>query len=748
MDKNILVGMVIGLLLLTVLVPSSFGVQSEKMRGYVSHAPIRIDSDAEFAAWALIESWHGNGTASNPYIISGYDIDAQRAGDAIYIGNTTVYFVIENCHFHNGSYKSWYFSGSGIHFYNLQNGTVNNVTTTENDHYGINIYHSDGIKVTNNTVYDNWYGIHMDFSDGVMIVNNAVYNAMYGIYVYESTGVNVVENKVFNIGYYGIDYEYSNDGVILNNVVYNISDSGIHLHSNNNLLKNNVIKNISRYGIFIDFSSSYNKIYSNEMITGGIFIEGYQAMFTTQDIPTNNTVNGKPVYYYKNLNFHNTSVSSTAGQVILGNVTYLNIESLEIRNVSVPIEIGYSSHIYVRNNLLWNSSRYGVFLSNSDNITVDDNTIKYGKYGISVHRSDNNKIVNNHVLNATTVSIRVDGSYDNVLVGNTVSNCSHTGIELTDSDRNMIKGNMISNSGYYGILIISSQNNKFYSNIFVNDGMGISTNLNTLTTQTIPFNNTVNGKPLYYYKNVDMNNALVPSDAGQIILGNVTNLRIKDIDIQYADTGMQIVGSSHVQISNSIISYNNQDGIHIHACDNITIKDSSIYNNYYGILISYSSNNIVVDNNSIYNNDRVGIIISGSTNNLVVNNNISSNGDYGVYLDSTTKSWIYNNSFYYNHGSGDTYNSSCIQAYDRSAGNWWNSTSGIGNYWHDWANNNDTNDQNGDGIVDWPYLIDGIAGAKDYYPLTEAQPIPELSSFLVIVLAVLVVVLLLYRKKH
>ena len=42
---------------------------------------------------------------------------------------------------------------------------------------------------------------------------------------------------------------------------------------------------------------------------------------------------------------------------------------------------------------------------------------------------------------------------------------------------------------------------------------------------------------------------------------------------------------------------------------------------------------------------------------------------------------------------------------------------GIGNYWYDWANNNNTNDNNHDGIVDWPYSIAGSAGAKDYSPL-------------------------------
>jgi hypothetical protein len=46
----------------------------------------------------------------------------------------------------------------------------------------------------------------------------------------------------------------------------------------------------------------------------------------------------------------------------------------------------------------------------------------------------------------------------------------------------------------------------------------------------------------------------------------------------------------------------------------------------------------------------------------------------------------------------------------------------VGNYWYDWANNNDTNDQNHDGIVDWPYMIDGGL-AKDNFPLKNATSV-------------------------
>ncbi len=114
---------------------------------------------------------------------------------------------------------------------------------------------------------------------------------------------------------------------------------------------------------------------------------------------------------------------------------------------------------------------------------------------------------------------------------------------------------------------------------------------------------------------------------------------------------------------------------------------------------------------------------------------------------------IWGNSFYYNYGSGDTFNYSHVQAFDKGNNNHWYSSLRIGNYWHDWANNNNTNDRNHDGIVDWPYPIWGSEEAKDYYPLTEPIEISQTSgwNYVAIILIIIILVISLcgyfvYRK--
>ena len=64
--------------------------------------------------------------------------------------------------------------------------------------------------------------------------------------------------------------------------------------------------------------------------------------------------------------------------------------------------------------------------------------------------------------------------------------------------------------------------------------------------------------------------------------------------------------------------------------------------------------------------------------------------DFNNFIDSTKK-----------HGA---------QAEDLGTDNRWN-TSNLGNYWSEWTQP----DENGDGIVDIPYVVVGITRAKDFF---------------------------------
>ena len=60
-----------------------------------AHDPICIDGDLEFTLANGVIG--GSGTENDHYIIEDWDINASTA-NGIYIGNTTAYFTIRDCH--------------------------------------------------------------------------------------------------------------------------------------------------------------------------------------------------------------------------------------------------------------------------------------------------------------------------------------------------------------------------------------------------------------------------------------------------------------------------------------------------------------------------------------------------------------------------------------------------------------------------------------------------------------------------
>lgn len=72
--------------------------------GLTPHAPIRINSNADFDEAHGVTNWAtGNGTEGNPWIIENYNIDGGSYGYCIYIGNVTEHFTIQYCNITNAT---------------------------------------------------------------------------------------------------------------------------------------------------------------------------------------------------------------------------------------------------------------------------------------------------------------------------------------------------------------------------------------------------------------------------------------------------------------------------------------------------------------------------------------------------------------------------------------------------------------------------------------------------------------------
>src|SRR2546428_13860203 len=109
---------------------------------------------------------------------------------------------------------------------------------------------------------------------------------------------------------------------------------------------------ISGYTYGILFNSSTRITLTNNAFTGtGVYINGMNGgsylvdHWNSHTIGTSNTVNGKPIVYWKNVSGGTIPVG--AGQVLLARVTGVTVQGQSLANASVGVEGGFSSDVRV-----------------------------------------------------------------------------------------------------------------------------------------------------------------------------------------------------------------------------------------------------------------------------------------------------------------------------------------------------------------------------------------------------------------
>jgi parallel beta-helix repeat protein len=402
-------------------------------------------------------------------------------------------------------------------------------------------------------------------------------------------------------------------------------------------------------------------------------------------------------------------------------------------------------------------------------------------------------------VNVSGFSMRGSGadvSYAGINLAS-VHNCSisnnevfdnYIGITLSSSSNNTITNNTLSNNTL-AIYVQYSTNNTLIGNRMIGNGIFIIGGpLEQWNTHKIDPSNTVNVKPVYYWK--DKTGGMVPTGAGQVLLVNCTQVVVKNQDLNNASVGMEIGLSRNNTISDNNVSGNNLVGIWVLSSDNNTISRNNISNNGDGIFLYGSNNNTFEDNNaslnvwngffvftsSKYNNITSNTLVSNvgagiyvsSDNNTVTGNTALFNTEAGIYVSSSNNTIAHNNASHNGQGvyliidsnnntvaenvvswndvgislSMASYNKvyhniiigNTDQAYDDTDTNEWDDgyPSG-GNYWSDYTGNDALSGplQNvigSDGIGDSPNMVD--FGTWDRYPLMSPSgpvfPVPPL----------------------
>lgn len=403
--------------------------------------PISVNGNDELDALAKELQWDvdGDGSVERPYIIADLHIgEAGRAG--ISIQNTDRYIIIKNCNI-SGARSSELAQGAAILLLGVSNVTIEGNDLYLND-YGISISSSNNISVNNNNIISSEYsGIEIDGSENVTITNNRFEACEYGdsICLYESRDCLLKGNRIIG-GYTGIYVSGSDSNTISENEIIDTVD-GVYLsQAGDNRLYQNRIESSSS-GIWLDSCGA--DIQGNTMF-GCCIMMGFDEQANAEDlarsmtITENNTVDGAPVYFLKDEDMAGAPVPAGQGEVILLNVTRLNVEGLDMRHGSVIV--AFSDNVTVQKNTVSDSSM-GIMLFGSVDCILSDNRIDAnidGRglddiVGIMMFLSSRNNISNNDIC----FSVDIAESYW----------ISLTAIDIYKCHRNSIFENSLSIQG-------------------------------------------------------------------------------------------------------------------------------------------------------------------------------------------------------------------------------------------------------------------------------------------------------------
>jgi parallel beta-helix repeat protein len=399
----------------------------------------------------------------------------------------------------------------------------------------------------------------------------------------------------------------------------------------------------------------------------------------------------------------------------------------------------------------------GILLEDVHNCSIYSNDVWGNGNGIVLEFSSENNIFSNMASANNVRGIHLDDSMKNDIIDNIALNNKY-GIELYSSDENILIGNNASSNFRDGILMDSSKDNHFNDNTMIDNGIFIEGHLpEHWNTHFINTSNTVNGKPVYYWKN--QTGGSIPSGAGQVILAKCVNVTVQDQELTFGSVGIQLGFSSENEIINNNVSLNwmgidlvfssknnitdniassnnnegislvfsnrndilnneaslNDDGIYLDSSNSNNITGNVFSSNSEGGIALLSSNLNDIKENSLSNNDN-GFYLWKSNFNNIMNNTVFSNSEFGILFEDSLNNAIYHNDFVNNQEQAQD---------DSNSGNKWNTSyPDGGNFWSDYNgvdlySGTDQDQEGSDGIGDTSYTIEGGSN-KDYYPLIEA----------------------------
>jgi len=334
------------------------------------------------------------------------------------------------------------------------------------------------------------------------------------------------------------------------------------------------------------------------------------------------------------------------------------------------VSVLLSSNCSLERNRMLGNSDTGANSDDSVNITFNDNNIMDNDFGLLVKGSCNIRINNNSFQNQDDHHVRMEsGSWNIVVTSNSMIDYGD-GIHLTGGAHHIrVLNNTLDDNGEYGIYIDENCfDNEFYGNEMRGCSFYIEPDVEVISRQTIPQNNTVNGKKVYHYHD-RAETVYIQEDAGQVLLGTVDVANIEDCLFDDGTVGAQFVGCDLVSIKSCTFSNNFYYGIHGKEILDLRVDDCIISRNLEGLHILDSGFHI---KESKISENEVGTHLEKPSSSIrVLNNEISSNGigmeiQRGTGADSSWSSEIAYNSIQNNTETGISVHMSFMELHNNT----------------------------------------------------------------------------------
>jgi len=409
-----------------------------------SHDPITILGNSDFTAENGVVA--GNGTAEDPYLIAGWEIDVPadtRYG--IKVENTTAHFVIRGVILRAAGDPQ----GAAIRLGFVAAATIED-TTVASSIDGIEIASCTNVTLRGNVLYVTGQGLQVTGEsleeyrhdiDETNLLNDHPINYLVdrngetvsglqsnNLYVVASRNMVISENEISDGG--GIVLAFVDNSQITNNKAYRtgpvLADNGISLFNcTGNSIQGNELRNNARAGIHLWLCAD------NDLTGNQLLANDYGVILAASD---NNRVT-------ENILFANpTGVEISAGSsanVILGNI-------ITHENTKFGVAIEQAMANQVKRNAIVECETGVLLVSQANNNTVLANTIVSGAYGLSITGSYN-EVAQNLIAQNTRGALFPETYGKQMVRGNTfhdnlfADNSSHLYLNLDSEDNSLFR---------------------------------------------------------------------------------------------------------------------------------------------------------------------------------------------------------------------------------------------------------------------------------------------------------------------